>query len=82
MNDNYLEKRLKQFDEVFADYFVIKTGLMADHKSSIKSFIAISIQQAVAEERARLKEEVDKPTVDNLLPFQPQRCIVKGYEQI
>jgi len=34
--DDYTQRRLEEFDETFADYFVIKTGLMSDHKGSTK----------------------------------------------
>jgi len=54
----YTEKRLELFDEAFADYFVIKTGIMADHKGSIKSFLAETITQARAEERKRVVMEM------------------------
>ena len=60
---DYTQRRLEKFDEKFG-----KLGLMADGITSegevygsnhVKDFLATSIQQAIAEERERVRGEIE-----------------------
>ena len=75
---NYAEERLKEFDEIFSDYFVIKTGIDADHKGRIKSFLAKSIHQAEQEMLKKLVELYGSPRCHRLNHNKKQEH--KGYE--
>jgi hypothetical protein len=49
---------LDKFDERFKDYFIIKTGLLKDHKAVVKSFILQDRQEAYNAGRQSGIEEV------------------------
>ena len=57
---NIEEEMEKRFDEYFAEYYVIKSGLTEDHKKTIKSFIQSEIDSARQQERERIIEIIRK----------------------
>ena len=63
---NYTEKRLKEFDKEFAHVKITDRHYFNPWIPEMKSFIIKSIEQAIAEERERVRGEIDRMIADEL----------------
>ena len=65
MNNKYLEKRLEEFEERLKEFVPTNTEqdiyLLAE---DIKSFLSTSIAQAIAQDRERVRGEIEKMNND------------------
>jgi hypothetical protein len=55
----YQEDTLKKFDDTFADYFIVKTGILEDHKGAIKAFLLSSLKGQLENIEGIIKKERD-----------------------
>jgi len=84
----YTEKILAEFDEKFPRMFAGSAGQYNQngdtrpyYNDNVKAFFATSIQQAVAEDRARVMEELDQQVMwYNLNNQIPESELSKGQE--
>ena len=76
------EDWIESFDEIFKDYFVVKTGMLEDHKEVIKNFISSYKKIWEEEEKIRLIKIVEEGIEKYKVPKEAKKINQTGSDYI